>query len=128
MGNSTESPEVLLDRLQFEETVNTAVDVHKHAQQAIHHFEKVKTQAKVFIRAYLTQTGETRGRTEQGSFGLTQPTPTYRVNEEKWHNACQQDPKLAALQTRFDEAQRALDEAQRPYLEEITPAASVYIR
>ncbi|MEM7034296.1 MAG: hypothetical protein AAF629_32435 [Chloroflexota bacterium] len=123
-----ESPKTLLDQLQLEETIQTAVDVHKKAQQAINHFEKVKTQAKALIRAYLTQTGETRGKTDQGSFGLTTPTPTYRVNEEKWQRACQKNTNLANIQARFDEAQRALDEVQRDYLEEVTPTASVYIR
>ena len=91
-------------------------------------YESVKEQARVLVRAYLTQTGQQREKLPAGSIGLTQPTPTYQVNQEKWKDACYQNPRLAAVQQQFDTAQRALDEAQRAYLEEVTPEPVVYVR
>lgn len=123
-----ETPEELLSKLQIEENVNAVVEVHKAAQEAINHFEMVKTKAKMFVQAYLMQTAKTRGRTAGGTFGITKPTTTYRVNEKKWRAACRQNANLAAIQQQFDQAQQALDEAQRAYLEEATPTPVVYIR
>ena len=80
------------------------------------------------MRTYIERTGETAGRTTAGTFGVTKPTPMFRVNEEKWQTACAVDAKLAAVQKQFDTAQRALDEAQRGFLEDATPEPSVYIR
>jgi hypothetical protein len=123
-----DTPTSLKEKLRMEEAITTAIEVHKAAQQAINEYETVKEQAKIFVRAYLTQTGRQRGKIPAGSFGLTKPTTTYRVNEDKWQMACNQDPGLAAIQKQFDAARQALDEAQRDFLEEVTPEPVVYIR
>lgn len=121
-------PDVLINRLRADRKINTAVAVYKEALQAAQQFEAVKQYARKFIASFLAETGQLKGKTAEGTFGLTSPTPTFAVNEERWRSACAADPGLAAIQQQFDEAQRAMDEAQRPFLEEVTPAPQVYIR
>jgi hypothetical protein len=122
------TPATLIDKLKLEETISTAIEVYKEAQQAINEYEAVKAQARVLVRAYLTQTDQQREKLPAGTIGLTQPTTTYRVNEERWQAACRHTPGLAAVQQQFEAAQRALDAAQRAFLEEVTPEPVVYIR
>lgn len=122
------SPDILINRLRANPQINDAVAVYKEAHQTTQQFQAVKQYAREFVASFLANTGQLKGRTAEGIFGLTRPTPTFAVNEEKWRSACAVNAGLAAVQQRFDEAQRALDEAQRPFLEEITPAPQVYIR
>ena len=123
-----DTPSDLKDKLQLEEAISTAIEVYKSAQQAINAYETVKEQARIFVKAYLIQTGQHREKIAAGSFGLTKPTTTYRLNEDKWQAACAQDPHLATIQKQFDSAQQALDQVQRDFLEEVTPQPVVYIR
>jgi len=122
------TPVSLIDKLRLEETIATAIEVYKEAQQAVNDYEAVKAQARTLVGAYLTQTGRQREKLPTGAIGLTQPTTTYRVNEEKWEAACRQNPGLAAVQQQFEAAQRTLAAAQRAFLEEDTPEPVVYIR
>jgi putative IMPACT (imprinted ancient) family translation regulator len=122
------TPTTLIDKLKLEETVSTAIEVYKEAQQAVNEYEGVKAQARGLVRAYLTQTDQTREKLPAGAISLTKPTTTYRVNEEYWQAACRHTPGLAAVQQQFDAAQRALDAAQRAFLEVVTPEPTVYVR
>jgi predicted DNA binding protein len=124
-----DTPENLVRKLvQEPDDLNTFITIYKEAGNIIKAYEGVREKARVLVKAYLERTGETSGRTAAGTFGLTSPTATFRVNEEKWQTACAVDTKLAAVQQRFDAAQRALDDARRDFLEEVTPEPSVYIR
>jgi len=123
-----DTPTTLIERLNHEETITTAIKVYKEAQQAVNAYEDVKTQARAWVGTYLTQTGQQRTRLPAGSIGLTKPTTTYRVNEAKWKAACRRNPGLATVQAQFEAAQRALDAVQREFLEEVTPEPVVYIR
>jgi predicted DNA binding protein len=123
------TPKDLIKKLVHEpDDLDTFITIYKEAGRIIKAYEEVKEKARVLVKVYLERTGETSGRTAAGTFGLTRPTPTFQVNEEKWQAACAVDTKLAAIQQRFDAAQRALDKAQREFLEEVTPEPSVYIR
>ena len=123
------TPKDLIKKLVHEpDDLDSFITTYKEAGRIIKAYEEVKEKARVLVKAYLERTGETTGRTAAGTFGLTRPTPTFRVNEERWQAACAIDTKLAAIQQRFDAAQRSLDEAQRDFLEEVTPEPSVYIR
>jgi hypothetical protein len=123
------TPKELVKKLvQEPDDLDTFITTYKEAGRIIKAYEEVKEKARVLVKAYLERTGEITGRTAAGTFGLTRPTPTFRVNEERWEAACSVDATLAAVQQRFDAAQRALDEAQRDFLEEVTPEPNVYIR
>lgn len=122
------SPDILINQLRASQKINTAVAVYKEAHQMAQQFEAVKQYAREFVASFLADTGQLKGKTTAGTFGMTRPTPTFAVNEEKWRSACAADPALAAVQHQFDEAQRALDETQRSFLEEVTPPPQVYIR
>jgi hypothetical protein len=121
-------PTDLIEKLTRTSDIVTVIATYKEALGIIKAYEEVRDKARDLVRAYIERTGETTGRTPAGTFGLTRPTPTFRVNEEKWQAACAADSSLVAIQKQFEAAQRALDEAQREFLEEVTPEPSVYIR
>jgi hypothetical protein len=122
------SPTDLITKLTQQPDINTAIAVYKEAQEIIKTYEEVKTEVKDFVVEYMAQTGESKGRTTTGAYGITNPTPQFRVNEDRWQSACKLDLRLAAIQKQFDAAQRALDAAQRDFLEEATPEPFIYIR
>jgi hypothetical protein len=124
MDKSTE----LLAQLTPQSELGTIIATYKETLRIIKTYEAVKDKARDLVKAYIERTGEISGRTSAGMFGVTKPTPMFQVNEEKWQAACAADVKLAAIQKQFEAAQRALDEAQREFLEDATPEPSIYIR
>lgn len=122
------TPVELLETLDGDQDVLTAITVYKEAAAIGRECETVKEKARALVKRHIEQTGETKGRTPAGTFGLTNPTPKYQVNEERWQEACRVDSRLAAIQTQFDAVQRVVDDAQREFLEEITPAPVLYIK
>ena len=69
------TPETLTQRLQAEEDIDSAVEVYKAAQDAVKSYEAVKEAARAFVSAHLAQTGQLKGKTTAGSFGITRPPP-----------------------------------------------------
>ena len=129
-------PDELAGKLAQYENVETAVAVYKEAAGLAAAYKAVMDAARQFVGAYVRETGEVKGRTAIGSFGLTRPKKKFALDTDAWERAAQSRPELRQTQIAFERAKaeyeaarRALDAAQTPFKTlDVTPKGNPYIR
>jgi hypothetical protein len=108
------TPQELLTALMADGTVETAVIVHKEAGSYANRYKEVQEAALACAQADLEANGETSRKTTFGSVGWTNPKAT-ELDTEAWQTAVAANPALAALEEKLALAQKALQEAQKPF-------------
>jgi len=61
------------------------------------------------------------GETDNATFGITNPSPRAKVNEQRWQEAVQKSVVLQALQTEYDNA-------RKPFMEDATQPPRPFVR
>ncbi len=136
MPQQITSPDDLTYKLIQYEDPETAVAVYKEAAGFAAAYKEVMDAARQFISSHITSTGEIKGRTAIGTFGLTRPKQKWALDTESWIQAAQGDSVLQQTQNAFEQAkaryeaaQKALQEAQNPFMTlDVTPEGRPYIR
>ena len=109
-------PNELMSKLLQYNDPESAIAVYKEIAGYLKQFKEIQDAAKKVVELHLETVGEFEVITGAGKAAYTQPK-TPKLNKEKWATAMSRDQALAEVQSRFNEAENALDVAQTPFKE-----------
>ena len=122
------TPNDLIKSLTKYNDIETATAIWAQANQITKQYEEVKKMCHAIVEKHLRETGEAKGKTATCSYGWTNPKPKTRLNESAWQKAIVEQKDLYELVSQHEWQKKRLEQAQKPYLEEYTPPARIYIK
>ena len=113
---------------QYEGDIETLIAVYKEAICREQEFGELKKIVLEKVHTYCLETGQLKGRTDVGSFGITQPKPKKILDEVKWGQALQQKEFLRICVAEVERQTKLIEFEKAECMIEVPVKGTPYIK
>lgn len=122
------SAEELIAKLEEYNDMETVVAIYKEAITREQEFAELKKYALSKVEEHFNSTGESKGRTDIGTFGMTQPKPKKVLDEVKWGQRLQQKEELRTWIIDIENKTKLIEAEKLECLVEVPGKSVPYIK